>query len=785
MRVPPPGKWFGAVLNPAVLDAETVAAVFWSRARKSETMLTSGAVRAKTRRGRDCRCYHRSLPGVHDGMVHDGGPVPSGCVRRAFSPAAAPPEAGPSTSTPMPAIGDRPRRRLRRRWTSVLLAAQAVAAVVLLCREFGWLQPAELAVYDRLVVAWAGHEQSDAILLVTATEADIGRWGWPLRDEHLAELLGRLTGWDARAVGVDIYRDRPLPPGDRALAELLERHPEIFWVSKLPGGGEHGSGVLPPPVLAGSPRAVLADVVADTGGVVRRGLLAAADPRSGRTVRTLGAALAERHAGDGLRAAGDDVAFGGGRVALLRESYGPYAQVDAEGYQTLLDFRGGRDRFRRVGLAEIMDDPAAAALVSSRLVLVGTGAASVKDSFATPLSAGRHGGEGPLLGVALHAHLADQLIRIHAGEAASRTALPRAADAAIVWAVATAAAAAGLALPSSGLAFAAMLAGLGLIGSAAYAAFGAGLILPAVPALLAWISAGAAAVWVLHGIGLREKLRLKRSFEHYLDPRVIQSMLASEALPGFGGERRVVSVLFTDVAGFTSMAEGTPAERVASLLGDYFDGVCAAVLACGGLVSVFLGDGMLALFGAPNPQHDHADRAVDAALRIDAFARRFAEEQRARGVAWGATRIGVHTGVALVGNIGTRARLSYGAIGDVVNTASRLEGLNKRIGTRVAVSGETAGCCARHRFRPVGEFVLAGRRDALSVATPLTPAEAADPQRAQRYEAAYAALRASDPGTQAGFLALQREDPDDPCVAFHCARLAAGESGIRMVMGEK
>ena len=672
-------------------------------------------------------------------------------------------------------------RLRRRRWPRVMLAAQLVAAAVLCCRELAWLQPAELAAYDRLVTAWAGEARSERILLVLVTEADIGQYGWPLRDETLAILLQRLTGWGARAVGVDLYRDRPLPPGSQALADLLTRHPEILWVRKLPDDGS--PGVAPPAVLADSPRAVLADVVTDAGGVVRRGLLAATEARTRRSVHTLGAALAEAYTDQGLRASGDDVALGDGRVVLVTERFGPYAQVDAAGYQTLLDFHGGRDRFRQVSLGDLMRDDAAASSVRGRAVLIGTDAPSVKDSFPTPLGPGRYGA-GPLSGVALHAHLADQLIRLEAGEPAGRTVLPRVADTAIIWACATAAATMGLAFPAAGPAFAAaLLAGTGLIAWAAYAAFGAaGLILPAVPSALAWLGAAAGAVWALHGIGIRERLRLRRSFEHYLDPRIIDDMLAAGVSPSFGGERREVTVMFTDIAGFTTLAETLPAEAVAALLRDYFDGVCAAVLGCGGLLSVFHGDGLQVLFGAPRQQEDHADRAVDAALGIDAFARRFGAEQRRRGVPFGDTRIGVHTGIALVGNVGTRARLNYGAVGDMVNTASRLEGLNKWVGTRIAVSGETVRRCARHRFRPVGEFVLQGRRDALPVAMPLTPADAADREHVCRYEAAYAALRAGRPEAGALFRALDR---DDPCAAFHCARLAAGEAGVRVIMKEK
>ncbi len=673
-----------------------------------------------------------------------------------------------------------PDRLRRRRWLRVALVAQLAAAAVLLCRELTWLQPAELAAYDQLVAAWAGRDSSERILLASVTEADIGQYGWPLRDEDLALLLRRLTAWGARAIGVDIYRDRSLPPGSETLADFLAQHRGITWVYKLPD--ETSGGVSPPPMLADTPRAVLADVVTDAGGVVRRGLLAATDARTKRSVRTLGMALAEQYAGQGLRAMGDDAALGGNRVVLVTPSFGPYARVDAAGYQTLLDFRGGRDRFRRLSLSDLMQSDDAATLVRGRAVLIGTEAPSVNDSFATPFSTGWHGG-APLSGVMLHAHVADQLLRIHAGEAAGRTALPRAADAAIIWACSMAAAATALALPSAGLVFAASItAGAGLIAWAAYALFGAGLILPGVPAILAWTSAAMGAIWVLHGIGIRERLRLRRSFEHYLDPRIIEDMLAAGTMPSFGGERREVTVMFTDIAGFTTLAETLPAEQVAALLRDYFNGVCPAILACGGLLSVFHGDGLQVLFGAPRQQDDHADCAVDAALGIDAFARRFSAQQRERGVEFGATRIGVHTGVALVGNVGTPARLNYGAVGDVVNTASRLEGLNKRVGTRIAVSGETAQRCARHCFRPIGEFVLHGRRDALAVLTPLTEAEAMDQPRVLRYEAAYAALRAGHPGAGAMFLALEQ---DDPCVTFHRARLSAGELGVRCIMKDK
>jgi CHASE2 domain-containing sensor protein len=199
---------------------------------------------------------------------------------------------------PPPAARGRLRHVFSRRWAKVLLAAHVAAAAVLLCRELAWLQPLELAAYDRLVAAWAGREASGRVVLVTVREADVRRPEWPLPDEHLHRLLDRLVASGARAIGVDIYRDRPVGPGGQDLADFLARHPQIVWVFALPDEGSEG--VPPPPVLAGTGRAALADVATDAGGVVRRGLLAATDPGTGRVARALGAALAELYAGERL-----------------------------------------------------------------------------------------------------------------------------------------------------------------------------------------------------------------------------------------------------------------------------------------------------------------------------------------------------------------------------------------------------------------------------------------------------------------------------------------------------
>ena len=670
---------------------------------------------------------------------------------------------------------------LRRRFVKALMVANLVALLLLPLRETGWLQGLELSAYDTLVTFFAGAQQSDRVVLVVTTEEDINRFGYPIRDNELATVLARVFAGAPKAVGVDLYRDLPMPPGNEELQAIQRAQDNLYWVFKLPDEGN--IGVPPPPALRASGREVLADHVTDAGGVVRRALLLAADERAGSNWRTMGVALAERYNGQQLRTIDNDLVLGQGRIPLLDQPYGPYARVDAAGYQMLFDFRGGHRRFRQISFAEIIDKPELAAALRDRLVVVGTAALSIKDNFATPFSTG-WGGEGPLMGLALHAHLADQLIRLAKGETRNPVPLPRAVDHFAIWAAAMAGAALTVLVWRVLVVLVALILGLGLvIGAAIWSFGGAGLLVPAVPVSLAWVLSAAVCNFVMLSVGRRERIQLRRSFESYLDPRIITQMLQGDTLPSFGGEHRELTAIFTDIADFTTTAETMDAATVAGMLGDYFGVLSDVVVENGGLVNDFIGDGLLVLFGAPMGQPDHADRAVATALAMDVAAQRFTAGLNARGIRWGHTRVGVHTGMALVGNIGTHGKLKYGALGDTLNVASRVEGLNKYIGSRIAVSGETAALCRRQTFRPVGNIVVKGRKNALPILVPVSPAD--PPELLARYAEAYDVLSQEKPEAGELFAALHRDFPTDSPAAFHDARLRAGENGVLVVMHEK
>jgi adenylate cyclase len=680
-------------------------------------------------------------------------------------------------------VRDRIARLLRSAGFKAAIGAHVIVAVIILVRGYGWLQPLELLIYDALRVAWAGNEPSNRILLIGGTEKDIQRYDWPLKDGDLAALLERIAGWKPRVIGVDLYRDIPQPPGTEWLRAVLARHKEIVWAFKLQEGAKRG--IPPPEALRGTDRAVLADVLTDSGSVIRRALLYADDGVDNYT--GMGMALGLGYlAGDHIRpvpAAGDQLRLGKALISPLDDTRGPYTRLDSRGYQMLLDYHGGPSPFPMKSVGEIMHSDDAAPLVRGRAVIVGITSESVNDFFSTPFNTGFRN-EDPIYGITMHAHVADQLIRGAIDDSPFLRGFSRGVEDLWIWAWAIAGMALGLLVRYTSLAICGSVVGLLALAGAVYGAFGAAVLLPALPAAIAWVSSAGLTNRVMHAASNRARTLLRKSFEHYLPPAVIAQMLASETLPKLGGERREMSVLFSDIAGSTTLAETMEPEILADLLNDYFEGVCAAIFEQEGLVNEFAGDGVLAFFGAPHEQPDHADRAVAAALGVDAFAVRFSSEQKARGIDFGHTRIGVHSGITMVGNIGTRARLKYSAQGDLLNTGSRLEGLNKTTGTRICVSGEIVKKARRHRFRPIGSFVVKGRHGATDVFEPLDPRDQYG-DLVDRYEAAFRALETEQPEAAERFAILHREYSEDPCVAFHCKRLAAGETGTLIVMAEK
>ena len=208
----------------------------------------------------------------------------------------------------------------------------------------------------------------------------------------------------------------------------------------------------------------------------------------------------------------------------------------------------------------------------------------------------------------------------------------------------------------------------------------------------------------------RERTRLRQIFGRYVSDEVVEKLLATGKQPNLGGEAVTVTVLFSDIRNFTPMSESLAPQEVVELLNNYFSRACEPILEQGGTVDKFIGDAVMAVFGSPAPHPDHARRAITAALAMAArasdfrawIARRFPDRD------WQDFHIGIglHTGEVVVGNVGSPKRFEFTAIGDTVNTASRLESLTKDLGWTIVASAAT--------IKAAGPGVVTGESEASS-----------------------------------------------------------------------
>ena len=205
---------------------------------------------------------------------------------------------------------------------------------------------------------------------------------------------------------------------------------------------------------------------------------------------------------------------------------------------------------------------------------------------------------------------------------------------------------------------------------------------------------------------MREGLEV---FGRYVSKDLVRQVMRSPGKSGIGGLRREVTVLFTDIEGFSRLSETMEPELLTSRLSRYFEALGGAISANRGTIDKFIGDSIMAFWNAPEPDADHVANACRAALQAADAGRRLSEKWRSRGRPGFVTRFGLHTGLAVVGNVGTRERINYTLVGTVANQASRLEGMNKVYGTELLASKEVARATAdRFVWRHVDRTVAAG-----------------------------------------------------------------------------
>ncbi|MBU7579699.1 MAG: adenylate/guanylate cyclase domain-containing protein, partial [Porphyrobacter sp.] len=307
--------------------------------------------------------------------------------------------------------------------------------------------------------------------------------------------------------------------------------------------------------------------------------------------------------------------------------------------------------------------------------------------------------------------------------------------------------------------------------------------LPAVGGLVGWIIVFGAVTSTARASGAVQRNFATGALGKYIPRDIAQAIIDRPELLNLGGEKREIFVLFSDLEGFTKMSHAIPPEMVAKLLNRYLDMLSQVVLDHGGVIDKFVGDAVVAFWGAPIARPDDGTRAAQAGYAMWQAGEAFRAEVAAMDAslpAIGKTRVGLHHGEAVIGNFGGATRIQYTALGDSMNTAARLEAANKALGSSVMASREFAEASGLDWWRPMGRVVLRGRARPVDLFEPAPDFPASD--RAILAQANVLAIT-DRAGAVRLVEAMARRHPDDSALGNLVKRMQEMDEGGTYVLG--
>ena len=523
---------------------------------------------------------------------------------------------------------------------------------------------------------------------------DLGQWPWPR--SKLASLVRNLREAGAKVIAFDVvFAEADRLGFDRILADELAKTPGAV----LGYFFDKDKKVSNVPELENAAAGGYFNTYPDRDGIVRRMPL-----------------LFEGYGGK----SGNSLALG-----VVSKFYGftPFVKRDGAGNclhiivgekaipvdascRMMINYPGRPGTFPYISVSDIISGRFKERDLKDAIVLVGASAAGLSDQRPTPFSSAH-------AGVEIHASIADNILT---GRYLKRTAASEVINLAGLLLI-------GLLslfiLARLNIAWAITFQSLLIITilGIGYWQFVGGLWFPIVYLVLEALCLFIAVMLFRYFTEGREKKAIHRAFKFYLAPQVIDGLLKDTSKLKLGGERREITILFSDVRNFTTISEGLDPAKLVSLMNEYFTCMTDIIMEEGGMVDKYIGDAIMAIFGAPAEQADHAEKACRAALRMfSALAELEPVLCKKYGIGGFKIGIGINTGIAHVGNMGSSNRFNYTAIGDAVNVASRLEGLTKEYKTPIIVSSATkCGCGASFNFSPLGGVQVKGKLEKLEV----------------------------------------------------------------------
>lgn len=567
---------------------------------------------------------------------------------------------------------------------STLIATGSLIAL----RQGGWLQPPELLVYDYMMRLRDDRPADPRLLIVAITEADLRQQQrWPLTDQTIAHLLQQLQQAKPRVIGMDLYRDLPQEPGNKALMRQLQAA-NVIAITKLPDPDNLG---VPPPPGVPEERIGFNDLVSDSDGVLRRGLLfASLDDSTTLYSFALRLALAYLQQEGIVPQAGlvdaNNLRLHQAEFQPLHPTFGQYQTIDASGYQMLLNYRNRRYVAQQVSLSEVLAGTVDPAIIRDKVVLIGSTATSLRDVFLTPFSAAER--ETPkMAGVVIHGQVVSQLLSNALDQQPLVWDWPDVLE--NLWL-------GGWAILGGGLAWLVrnplrlglyVLLGVGGLAWVGYGVFLNSGWIPIASPFLGFVSTASLLMAYRAQRSQRQQQMMMKLLGQNTSPEIATALwksrdrlLKSGKLPG---QRLTATMLFTDIRNFSTISEEMLPENLLEWLNEYLSAMTDEVRANQGIINKFTGDGILAVFGVPVNRttmleiDQDAQAAVSCALAMGDRLRILNQIWQTRGLPVIQMRVGIFTGPIVAGSLGGKDRLEYGVIGDSVNTASRLESYDK------------------------------------------------------------------------------------------------------------
>jgi adenylate cyclase len=605
---------------------------------------------------------------------------------------------------------------------AVLLTGVVVAGMLIGLRSQGWLQFLELGLYDTWLIRQPVDQRADPrIVIIGINEYDIRDatyGGWPKEDGEIADLLNLVGSYEPVVIGLDLFRDLPVPKDGSQRSALNQAllHNHVIGIRKL---ADAEIPTIPPPqIFADRPdRVGVIDFPIDHDKVLRRTFLYLDDGKTVYYALSFKLAYAFLRTQTGFSIAQDPanpsrIRLGNTWLMPFESNDGGYVGADARGYSLALDFKGPRS-FQTYSLIDVMSGKVGRAEFAGKIVLVGAVAGSLKDYYPTLLKV-RH------YGVELHAMAINQLLRFAVDGDRPMRFWSDAQEHLLILGCCLLGAIVGLS-SNAPLRFGLLLGSLLLLlGAGFYLLFRYGWWLPAIPAIFGALGSVMGIGFYMYMAEGRQKRQIRSMFSTMVSPAVLDYMQDRVDRFQLTGEKKSATIFFSDVASFTAISERLPAEALAVALNRYLTPMSDIILAYGGYIDKYTGDGIMANFGVPIwPELEpdsHAWKACWSALDQQARLETIRAELRAEmGIEFHA-RMGINTGIVSAGNMGSEQKFQYTVMGDTVNQAARFEPANKHFGTRIII-GELTYQLSREKIeaRFLGKVVVKGKTTPVNV----------------------------------------------------------------------